>query len=318
MNLRMRTRVLIGSLVIAVVCAACTSDAARPVAAEDNSPSPRRSPTQNAQEDKQEDKKVSLPRGGRKIFPRYRVVAHYGAADTDELGVLGERPPNKAARALVRRAKSYRGFARPVMPAMELIATVAQGAAGADGDYSVGSTDKEVKPYLRAVRRIDGLLILDIQPGQNGFLPEVKAYEKFLKEPEVGLALDPEWSMHRGAKPAERIGWTNARVVNRVSSYLARIVAEHDLPQKLFVIHQFTPQMVRQRGHIKPRKGLAITFHIDGFGGRAAKLSKYRALAMKKPFFNGFKLFLDEDVDMFSPREVMRKLKPKPDLLTYQ
>ena len=315
MNLRMRTRVLIGSLVIAVVCAACTSDAARPVAAEDNSPSPRRSPTQN---NAQEDKKVSLLRGGRKIFPRYRVVAHYGAAATDELGVLGERPPNKAAQALVRRAKTYRGFGRPVMPAMELIATVAQGAAGADGDYSVGSTDKEVKPYLRAVRRIDGLLILDIQPGQNGFLPEVKAYEKFLKEPEVGLALDPEWSMHRGAKPAEQIGWMNARVVNRVSSYLARIVAEHDLPQKLLVIHQFTSQMVRQGGHIKPRKGLAITFHIDGFGGRAAKLSKYRALKMKKPFFNGFKLFLDEDVDMFSPREVMRKLKPKPDLLTYQ
>ena len=314
MNLRMRTRVLIGSLVIAVVCAACTSDAARPVAAEDNSPSPRRSPTQNAQE----DKKVSLPRGGRKIFPSSRVVAHYGAVGTDELGVLGERPPNKAARALVRRARRYRGFGRPVMPAMELIATVAQSAPGADGDYSVGSTDKEVKPYLRAVRRIDGLLILDIQPGQNGFLPEVKAYEKFLKEPEVGLALDPEWSMHREAKPAERIGWTNARVVNRVSSYLARIVAEHDLPQKLLVIHQFTPQMVRQSGHIKPRKGLAITFHIDGFGGRAAKLSKYRALKMKKPFFNGFKLFLDEDVDMFSPREVMRKLKPKPDLLTYQ
>jgi hypothetical protein len=49
----------------------------------------------------------------------------------------------------------------------------------------------------------------------------------------------------------------------------------------------------------------------------ALTLSKYRALKMKKPFFNGFKLFLDEDVDMFSPR-VMRKLKPKPDLLTYQ
>lgn len=304
-------RALVGCVAILLIPAACTSDGARPAEA-DTRESASPSPTQK------EQKKVTLPRGGRKIFPRYRVVAHYGAATTDELGVLGEGSPRKSARALARRARAYRGFGKPVMPAMELIATVAQGSAGNDGDYSVGSTDKEVKRYLRAVRKIDGLLILDIQPGQNGFLPEVKAYEEFLRKPDVSLALDPEWSMHGGVAPADEIGWTNARVVNRVSSYLARIVAEHDLPQKLLVIHQFTPQMVRRRGDIKPRKGLAITFHIDGFGGRAAKLSKYRALKMKKPFFNGFKLFLDEDIDMFSPREVMRKLKPRPDLLTYQ
>ena len=205
-----------------------------------------------------------------------------------------------------------------MMPAMELIATVAQGSAGSDGDYSAASTDAEVERYLRAVRKIKGLLILDVQPGQNDFLDEVKVYERFLKEPDVGLALDPEWSMHGGAAPADEIGWTTGAVVNRVSAYLAKIVAQNDLPQKLLVLHQFTPDMIRKRGDIKPRDGLAITFHIDGFGGRAAKLSKYHAFSMKRPFFNGFKLFLDEDVDMFSPREVMRKLKPRPDLLTYQ
>ena len=259
-----------------------------------------------------------LPRGGRRIFPRYRVVAHYGAAGTEELGILGEGSPKEAARALARRARTYRRFAKPVMPAMELVATVAQDAPGSAGDYSVGSTDKEVKRYLRAVRKIRGLLILDIQPGQNGFLQEVKRYGKFLKEPDVSLALDPEWSMHGGAQPADEIGWTTATVVNRVSAYLAKIVARHDLPQKLLVIHQFRRDMVRNRDKIKPRDGLAITFHIDGFGGRAAKLSKYHALLMKRPFFNGFKLFLDEDVNMFSPMEVMRRLKPTPDLLTYQ
>ncbi|HWC14801.1 MAG TPA: hypothetical protein VG929_09420 [Actinomycetota bacterium] len=301
--------------VVALLTTACTSGASDPASGDASRPSSSVSRTDSARNDK---KPLMLPRGGRRVFPRYRVVAHYGAAGTDELGVLGEGSPKEAARALARRARRYRRFDKPVMPAMELIATVAQGAAGSGGDYSVGSTDAEVKRYLRAVRKIDGLLILDVQPGQSGFLEEVKAYEKFLKEPDVGVALDPEWSMHGGAEPAEEIGWTTGRVVNRVSAYVAKIVADHDLPQKLFVIHQFTPRMVRQRHVIKPRKGLAITFHIDGFGGRAAKLSKYHALKMKRPFFNGFKLFLDEDVDMFSPREVMRKLKPRPDLLTYQ
>jgi hypothetical protein len=41
-------------------------------------------------------------------------------------------------------------------------------------------------------------------------------------------------------------------------------------------------------------------------------LSKYRALKMKKPFFNGFKLFLDEDVDMFSPRVMRKQAQTRP------
>lgn len=305
---------VIGLFIGLLICASCTPASVDEASGEEGS-SPSPSP---AKADKDNKDIVELPRGGRRILPRYRVVAHYGAAGTDELGVLGEGTPRSAARALIQRARAYRGFDKPVMPAMELIATVAQGSPGSDGDYSAASTDAEVQRYLRAVRKIDGLLILDVQPGQNDFLEEVKVYEKFLKEPDVGLALDPEWSMHGGAAPAEEIGWTTAAVVNRVSAYLAKIVADNDLPQKLLVLHQFTPDMIRQRGDIKPREELAITFHIDGFGGRAAKLSKYRAFSMKRPFFNGFKLFLDEDVDMFSPREVMRKLKPRPDLLTYQ
>jgi hypothetical protein len=37
----------------------------------------------------------------------------------------------------------------------------------------------------------------------------------------------------------------------------------------------------------------------------------------RKGFHNGFKLFYDEDVNMFSPREVLG-IKPRPDLITYQ
>ena len=314
----MRIRSLIGAVIIGLACSSCSSESSDKPSAEPAAPVGAASLDADKKEAGDAKEKVVLPRGGRSIFPRYRVVAHYGAAGTDELGLLGEGSPKRAARVLKKRARSYRRFAKPVMPAMELIATVAQDVPGSAGDYSVGSTDKEVRRYLRAVRKIRGLLILDIQPGQNGFLPEVKRYRKFLKEPDVSLALDPEWSMHGGAQPGDEIGWTTASVVNRVSAYLAKIVVRYELPQKLLVIHQFRRDMVRNRHGIKKRDGLAITFHIDGFGGRAAKLSKYDALSRKEPFFNGFKLFLDEDVNMFSPKEVMRKLRPTPDLVTYQ
>jgi hypothetical protein len=94
-------------------------------------------------------------------------------------------------------------------------------------------------------------------------------------------------------------------------------VRRHRLPQKLLVVHQFTPQMVRNRAAVVPRKGLAITFHIDGFGTQSAKRAKYRELHARAPFWNGLKLFYDEDVDRLTPAEVLG-LRPIPDLVSYQ
>jgi len=258
-----------------------------------------------------------LPRGGRVIFPRYRVVAFYGGATTSALGVLGEGTPDQAARRLLRQARAFATPGRPVLPAFELIVTIAQASAGADGSYSAPTAARDVRRYLAAARRARALLLLDIQPGRTDFLTEVRRYERFLRQPDVGLALDAEWSMRPGQIPGETIGSTDAAAINRVSAYLSALVHRRRLPQKLLVIHQFTPQMVRNRGAVKPRAGLAITFHIDGFGGQFAKRSKYRQLRARPPFFNGFKLFFDEDRDMLTPREVLG-LRPPPDLVTYQ
>ncbi len=260
---------------------------------------------------------LELPRGGRRLFPDFRVVAYYGGATTSALGVLGEGTPDAAARRLARQARPYATAGRPVLPAFELIVTVAQSSAGADGSYSAPTAARDIRRYLAAARRAKALLVLDIQPGRGDFLTEVRRYERFLREPDVGLALDAEWSMRPGQVPGETIGSTDAATINRVSAWLDGLVTRKRLPQKLFVIHQFTPQMVRNRGAVKPRRGLAVTFHIDGFGGQFAKRSKYRQLRVKRPFFNGFKLFYDEDRDMLTPREVL-KLRPAPDLVTYQ
>ena len=103
----------------------------------------------------------------------------------------------------------------------------------------------------------------------------------------------------------------------RAAAFPARIVATHRLPQKLLVIHLFTPEMILEANAIAARPGLAITFHIDGFGARAAKRGHYSLLHHRAPFFNGFKLFFQQDIDMFSAAEVMH-LHPPPDLITYE
>ena len=219
---------------------------------------------------------------------------------------------------MAEQAAAYEGFGRPVLPAFELIATIATRAAGSGGRYSAPLAEGEIQRYLDAARAQGMLLVLDVQPGRAPFLEEVKRHERFLREPDVGLALDPEWSLRAPAVPGSAIGSTDAATINEVSAWLAEIVAEEGLPEKLFVVHQFTGRMVQDRHLVVDRPGLATTFHVDGFGGRGAKRSKYQQLHPEPPFASGFKLFYDQDIDLLTPTDVMTTLSPPPDLVTYQ
>jgi len=259
-----------------------------------------------------------LPRGGRRIFPDHRVVAFYGAPQDDELGALGIGAPDQAARRLERVARGYRRRSRPVLPAMELIATIVTAAPGPDGQYRTRQTDAVIRRYLRAARRRRMLLLLDIQPGRADFVTEARALERWLREPDVGLALDPEWRMGPDEVPGNVIGSVSAREVNEVSAWLDGIVRRRRLPEKLFVIHQFTDDMIENRRAVIDRPGLATTFNVDGFGDRPNKRSKYDAFTDQPPrFHDGFKLFFREDVNLMRPRHVLA-LTPPPDLVVYE
>ncbi|EIV96073.1 hypothetical protein [Frankia sp. QA3] len=258
-----------------------------------------------------------LPMGGRTLLPRLRIVAHYGSVGGGALGVLGEGTPEQAAQRVLAAAAPFAAGDRPVQPAMELITTVASASPGADGLYSSALLPAAVEPYLAAARAHRMLLILDLQPGRGRFLDQARRYERFLREPDVGLALDPEWKMGPNQVPGRQIGSSDAAGLNEVSAWLAGITRAHNLPQKLFVIHQFTESMLPDRTAIVARPELATVFHIDGFGVRQDKLDKYALLSARAPFFTGFKLFLDEDTNMFSPAETLT-LTPPPDLITYQ
>ncbi len=263
---------------------------------------------------------AELPRGGRSIFPERRVVAFYGAPQDQELGALGVGRPAGVARRLERQARPYAEPGRPVLPAFELISTIVHADPGEDGDHAVRQEDRVIERYLRAARRADMLLILDIQPGYASFLEEARSYERFLKQPDVSLALDPEWSLEPPALPGQEIGSTDAATVNQVSAYLSRIVRENDLPEKLLVVHRFTNDMIVDEARLERRPGVALTVNVDGFGSRPAKISKYREFTRggrARGRNNGFKLFYREDTNLMRPAGVL-KLRPPPALVVYE
>jgi hypothetical protein len=174
-----------------------------------------------------------------------------------------------------------------------------------------------IRRYLRAARRIHALLVLDIQPGRSDFFTEATHLRRWLKLPDVGLALDPEWRVEPGQVPAQVIGHVGAREVNATTAWLADLVARRRLPQKLLIVHHFTDGMVPV-DRLKPRPGLAYVLNADGFGSDAVKIAKYRRFVRHAPGFRrGFKLFYHEDSRTMSPARVMR-LRPRPDVVVYE
>jgi hypothetical protein len=231
--------------------------------------------------------------------------------------VLGQADPETTWARLQRQAARYATPGHPVQPAFELIASVADATPGPDGAYRTRQQSAVITRYLQTVRRHHGLLILDIQPGRANFLTEALALQSWLRQPDVELALDPEWRMGPGQVPAQEVGSVSAAEVNSVSGWLDHLVAVHHLPAKLFLVHKFRTTMVRNESTLVPRTHLREVVNVDGFGSPGDKLPKYRQFAATSRFELGIKLFYQQDIELLTPAQVLR-LTPQPAVIDYQ
>lgn len=262
-----------------------------------------------------------LPHGGQRPFDGHRYVALYGAPGAPVLGVLGEQDPAATVRRATAMAHRYDDVSDdPVTPAMEVIATVAAGAPGADGDYSSELPVSELEPYVDAARDAGMPVILDLQPGRSDFLSQARRYESLLSRPGVWLALDPEWRLTADEVPLRQIGSVSAAEVNRVSDWLADLVRTEGLPPKALVLHQFRSAMVQDRQALDEHPELDLLVHVDGQGTQPEKQATWKALHEDAPagVHWGWKNFLDEDQPMLTPEQTMRDVHPSPALITYQ
>lgn len=257
------------------------------------------------------------PHGGARVFNGRMLVAYYGTAGTGALGVLGESSPAQAIRRTRRAARPFSRPGKPAVPVMELIVSVADAHPGPDGDYSHDIARESVRQYVRAARRHQVMLILDLQTGRSDFLKVAKRWAWALKDPRVGVALDPEWRMKRGEVPGRRIGSVTADEINRTSRWVERLVRRERLPQKIFMLHQFRRDMISGVEHVKARRHLAMVQHVDGFGTPHQKLATYHHVAQPRQFAMGFKLFYDEDTRLMSAAKVKR-IRPRVEFVSFQ
>lgn len=201
---------------------------------------------------------------------------------------------NAAGAQLQRQLAAYQGKPQPVV---ELIATTVQSSPGYDGLYRTRSDDSTVEQYLDEARRLKGLLQLNIQPGHADFLDEVRAYQHWLTQPDIGIALDPEWAVDPGVKPGQEYGHVDGAKLDAVASYLSDLVVQHSLPVKMLAYHQVAASVVRSEGDLRPHPGVCPVKIVDGIGSREAKTGTWNVVMKTKPphVAAGFKLFYDED-----------------------
>lgn len=262
---------------------------------------------------------ATLPRGGRTILPGHFVVAFYGIVGT--ANILGQtHDPEADAAGVEREERQYARLGVKVLPAFELVATIASPDPGPRRSYSSPVSEATIMQYLRVAHRHRLLLILDFQPGRGDFLPQVQHLARVLRDPSVGVALDPEWKLSPDQVPDQAVGSASAASVNAVSSYLSAMVARYRLPQKLFIVHEFRLTELPDRPRIAVRPGLATVLQMDGLGPVAIKLASYhQVMQAARGFFPGFKVFLQRSADpeLMSPKRVL-SLRPRPVYVSYQ
>ena len=264
---------------------------------------------------------VQLPGGGQIVFPMHRVVALYGHPGAAALGALGQQNLHASIVRAREAAAPYRALSSvPVVPAMEVIATVAQGAPGKNRSYSYESTVASLRPWVKRATAAGMYVVLDLQPGRANLLSQAKRYEQLLKRPNVGLALDPEWKLQPGQLPLRQIGSVGITEVNSVISWLADLTGHYHLPQKLLVLHQFRLSMIRGERRLDVRHDdLAIVIHMDGQGSPTVKQQTWEAITKAAPqgVYFGWKNFYAKDHPMLSPPQTMARI-PQPVMVSYQ
>lgn len=255
------------------------------------------------------------------LIPEHRIVAFYGNPLSTRMGILGEVPPEEMLPRLEEVATQWAAAdsGQKVLPALHLIATVAQGYPGPARKYRLQMPDSVIERVAGWAEERGWILFLDIQVGVSTVEDELKVLVPYLKRPYVHLALDPEFAMKDGKRPGtDWMGRMDASEVNHAVSVLAKVVEDHQLPPKVLVVHRFTRNMLTNASQIRLDPRVQVVIDMDGWGPPGSKMGAYRWFVVRHPVqYTGFKLFYKNDKPMMTPDQVL-ELYPKPMYIQYQ
>jgi len=255
------------------------------------------------------------------IIPEHRIVAFYGNPLSKRMGILGQIDPDSMLQKLEATATEWAKADpdRKALPALHLIAVVAQGYPGPARKYRLQMPDSVIERVAGWAEQRGWLLFLDIQPGLSTVEAEIPHLVKYLERPYVHLSLDPEFAMKDGKKPGtDWMGRMDATEVNHAIDELAKIVKQHNLPPKVLVVHRFTRNMLTNASQIRLDPRVQVVIDMDGYGPPSGKKAAYKWFVVRYPVqYTGWKLFYKNDKPIMTPEQVL-EVYPKPMYIQYQ
>ena len=261
--------------------------------------------------------------------PQNRLLLYYYIPGAP-WGFLGTYNDNDLLARAQAQSQQYADLdpSHPVVSGLDIASPVVQADPGPDGYYTVLSPPDLMQHYLDLATQNHMLFFMDMQIGRAPLQQEVAAFWSLLQQPNVELALDPEFDVAPDGIPDVTLGHMMASDINEVVNELARIVQEAQLPPKVLVIHEWQPSMLPDWYNIKPKPGVNIIICSDGFGSPGAKIGDYELFDHDQPIqYPGFKLFYPNfpgasphptlDDPLMSPADVLN-LQPAPVMVMYQ
>lgn len=254
------------------------------------------------------------------LFEQNQLVTYYGTPLAPGLGVLGTMPPAEAAQRLKDHAQLYDDLNgdRGVIPAMDLIYGIVQSEPTANGLYMSYLSDDRVNEYIRLAEEYDLQLILDLQIGRSTVAAEIQKVERFLLNPRVHVAIDPEYAVGPNGYPILTPGVISGHDINGAQLYLQELTEKYNLPPKMLVVHQFMDGTIIQGEVTANLPNVDVVLNMDAFGDYPEKVKKYRRY-MARPYAErrSFNIFLKQDNPVGTEQDVL-ELDPMPDMVMYQ
>lgn len=254
------------------------------------------------------------------LFDNAQIVTFYGTPLAAGMGVLGTFPPDEMAQRLKGQAQIYDDLNgdRSVVGAMDLIYGVVQSEPTNNGLYVSYLDDARVEEYIRLAEQYDLQLILDLQIGRSTVADEIQKIERFLLNPRVHVAIDPEYAVGPNGYPIHTPGVISGHDINGAQLYLSELTAAHNLPPKMLVIHQFMDGTIIEGDVTAELPNVDLVLNMDAFGPYADKVDKYRHYA-SRPYAHhrSFNIFLKQDEPVGTEQDVLA-LDPMPDMVMYQ
>ena len=247
------------------------------------------------------------------------MVAFYGVPIGRGLGILGANEIQTTLTLLREQAEAYRQMdpCVEIVPVFHTVVTIADAYPGGDGDYNHHLTAETLRWWLDAAAAEGVWVVLDIQPGRSPLTTELGFVEPYLYEPNVHLAVDPEFIVGEEGIPGTNLGQIDGETINAVQAWLNGIAESAGQP-KILVIHQFNDRMVVNKEAIQDYPLVNLVWDADGYGGPGAKRGDYNQYRAEPGFeYGGFKLFYDLDTPLMTPAQVLA-MDPPPAFIVYQ